>query len=161
MNPIRLKYILTLLVVCLAFSGLVFANGGGRADLPDSILTEDHIYKYLYTDRSKSERIMAEMRRRSTLPAWELDYIEGDLNYNTGRNREALKHYNAALESRHAKGNDTLRMELLHRQISCYDGLHDEVNKMRCTGQLMELAKKLGDKPMESIALFNMGKSLH
>ena len=62
MNPIRPKYILTLLVVCLAFSGLVFANGGGRADLPDSILTEDHIYKYLYTDRSKSERIMAEMR---------------------------------------------------------------------------------------------------
>lgn len=161
MNPIRPKYILTLLVVCLAFSGLVFANGGGRADLPDSILTEDHIYKYLYTDRSKSERIMAEMRRRSTLPAWDLDYIEGDLNYNTGRNREALKHYNAALESRHAKGNDTLRMELLHRMISCYDGLHDEVNKMRCTGQLMELAKKLGDKPMESIALFNMGKSLH
>ena len=129
--------------------------------MPDSILTEDHIYKYLYTDRSKSERIMAEMRRRSTLPAWELDYIEGDLNYNTGRNREALKHYNAALESRHVKGNDTLRMELLHRQISCYDGLHDEVNKMRCTGQFMELAKKLGDKPMESIALFNMGKSLH
>lgn len=161
MNPIRPKYILTLLVVCLAFSGLVFANGGGRADLPDSILTEDHIYKYLYTDRSKSERIMAEMRRRSTLPAWELDYIEGDLNYNTGRNREALKHYNAALESRHAKGNDTLRMELLHRQISCYDGLHDEVNKMRCIKQLMELAKKLDDKPMESIALFNMGKSLH
>ena len=161
MNPIRPKYILTLLVVCLAFSGLVFANGGGRADLPDSILTEDHIYKYLYTDRSKSERIMAEMRRRSTLPAWELDYIEGDLNYNTGRNREALKHYNAALESRHVKGNDTLRMELLHRLISCYDGLHDEVNKMRCTGQFMELAKKLGDKPMESIALFNMGKSLH
>ena len=72
-----------------------------------------------------------------------------------------MKHYNAALESRHAKGNDTLRMELLHRMISCYDGLHDEVNKMRCTGQLMELAKKLGDKPMESIALFNMGKSLH
>ena len=48
MNHIRPKYILTLLVVCLAFSGLVFANGGGRADLPDSILTEDHIYIPLY-----------------------------------------------------------------------------------------------------------------
>lgn len=161
MEHIRLKYILTLLAVWLAFSGLVLANGGGSADLPDSILTEDHIYKYLYTDRAKSERIMAEMRRRGTLPAWELDYIEGDLNYNTGRHREALKHYSAALESRHAKGNDTLRMELLHRRISCYDGLHDEVNKMRCIQQLMALAKKLGDKPMESIALFNMGKSLH
>lgn len=161
MKHIRLKYILTLLAVCLAFSGLVLANGGGSADLPDSILTENHIYKYLYTDRAKSERIMVEMRSRGTLPAWELDYIEGDLNYNTGRHREALKHYSAALESRHAKGNDTLRMELLHRRISCYDGLHDEVNKMRCIKQLMELAKKLDDKPMESIALFNMGKSLH
>lgn len=161
MKHIRPKYILTLLAVWLAFSGLVLANGSGSADLPDSILTEDHIYKYLYTDRAKSERIMAEMRSRGTLPAWELDYIEGDLNYNTGRHREALKHYSAALESRHAKGNDTLRMELLHRRISCYDGLHDEVNKMRCIKQLMELAKKLDDKPMESIALFNMGKSLH
>lgn len=149
------------LIAWLAFSGLILANGGGSADLPDSILTEDHIYKYLYTDCAKSERIMAEMRSRGTLPTWELDYIEGDLCYNTGRNREALKHYNAALESRHAKGNDTLRMELLHRQISCYDGLHDEVNKMRCIQQLMALAKKLGDKPMESISLFNMGKSLH
>lgn len=161
MKHIRPKYILTLLAVCLAFSGLVLANGGGSADLPDSILTENHIYKYLYTDRAKSERIMVEMRSRGTLPAWELDYIEGDLNYNTGRHREALKHYSAALESRHAKGNDTLRMELLHRRISCYDGLHDEVNKMRCVNGLMALAKKLGDKPMESIALFNMGKSLH
>ena len=161
MKFIRPKYILSLLAFWLAFSGLAFANGSGSSDLPDSILTEDHIYKYLYTDRAKSERIMSEMRRRGTLPAWELDYIEGDLNYNTGRHREALKHYSAALESRHAKGNDTLRMELLHRQVSCYDGLHDEANKMRCIKRLMALAKKLGDKPMESIALFNMGKSLH
>lgn len=161
MKPIRPKYILPLLVVWLAFSGLVSANGGGSADLPDSVLTEDHIYKYLYTDRPKSERIMAEMRRRATLPTWKLDYIEGDLNYNTGRIREALTYYNAALESRHAMGNDTLQMELLHRQISCYDGLHDEVNKMRCIERLMALAKRLKDKPMESIALFNMGKSLH
>ena len=161
MKHIRPTYILTLLAAWLAFSGLVFANGGRSADLPDSILTEDHIYKFLYTDRAKSEQIMAEMRRRGTLPAWELDYIEGDLNYNTGRRREALTFYSAALESRHAKGNDTLRMELLHRQISCYDGLHDEVNKMRCVNGLMALARKLGDKPMESIALFNMGKSLH
>ena len=160
MKHTRPAHILTLLAVWLAFSGLVFANGNGSTDLPDSILTEDHIYKYLYTDRTRSEQIMTEMRRRGTLPVWELDYIEGDLHYNTGRHREALTHYAAALESRHAKGNDTLRMELLHRQISCYDGLHDEVNKMRCIDRLMTLAKELGDKPMESIALFNMGKSL-
>lgn len=146
----------------LAFSNAAFGSGTGKSEvLPDSILNENHVYKYLYTDRAKSEQIMAEMRRRQTLPAWELDYIEGDLNYNTGRSREALKHYNAALESDHAKGNDTLRMKLLHRQISCYDGLHDEVNKMRCVERLMALAKQSGNRIMESIALFNMGKSLH
>ena len=28
---------------------------------------------------------MSEMRRRAILPDWELDYLEGDLYYNTGR----------------------------------------------------------------------------
>ncbi len=101
------------------------------------------------------------MRRRKTLSLWKLDYTEGDLDYNTGRYRETLKHYKAALESRHVQSNDTLQMELLHRQISCYDGLHDESSKMRCVKQLMSVAKKSGHRPMESIALFNMGKSLY
>ena len=155
------KSMITTWVMWLAFFCAAFGIGTGSEVLPDSVLNEDHVYKYLYTDRAKSEQIMAEMRRRRTLPAWELDYIEGDLNYNTGRSHEALKHYKAALESSHVKGNDTLRMDLLHRQISCYDGLHDEVNKVRCVDRLMALAKKSGNKPMESIALFNMGKSLH
>lgn len=159
MEVVKIKYIIPLLAAWLAFFCPAFAGGDGGGSLPDSLLDEKHIYKYLYTDRGLSERIMAEMRRRGTKPDWELDYIEGDLYYNTGRNREALKHYNAALESAH--GNDTLRMELLHRQISCYDGLHDEAGKMRCVEQLMELARRLGDRPMESIALFNLGKSLH
>lgn len=159
MKQIQPKHIILVLAAWLAFFCPAFAGGGGGGSLPDSLLDEKHIYKYLYTDRGLSERIMAEMRRRGTKPDWELDYIEGDLYYNTGRNREALKHYNAALESAH--GNDTLRMELLHRQISCYDGLHDEAGKMRCVEQLMELARRLGDRPMESIALFNLGKSLH
>lgn len=142
---------------------MIFAQKAHAATtaLPDSILNEDYIYKYIYTDRDRSEQIMREMRRREILPLWELDYIEGDLNYNTGRRREALQHYGAALKSRHVQDNDTLQMELLHRQISCYDGLHDESSKMRCVKQLMNVAKKSGHRPMESIALFNMGKSLY
>lgn len=161
MKHISLRNIITTLAVWSAFSCPAFAEGKESGTLPDSILTEEHIYKYLYTDRARSERIMAGMRSRRTLPEWELDYIEGDLNYNTGRSREAVRHYNAALESGHVKGDDTLRMELLHRLVSCYDGLHDEVNKMHCVRRLMALAKKSGNRPMESVALFNMGKSLY
>ena len=160
MKRIHAKHIILLLAAAwLAFLCPAFAGESGS--LPDSLLNEDHLYKYLFTDRHLSERIMAEMRRRGICPDWELDYIEGDLYYNTGRYREALKHYNAALESAHVKGNDTLRMELLHRRISCYDGLHDETGKMHSVERLMELAKRLADRPMESIALFNLGKSLH
>ena len=104
---------------------------------------------------------MSEMRRRGLLPAWELDYLEGDLYYNTGRCREALKFYDSALGSGHVSGDAALRMELLHRQISCYDALHDEAGRMRCVEALMALARKEGDEAMESIALFNLGKSLH
>lgn len=162
MKHIIPKTIMAVTAMLFALSGFAFAGSGpAGASLPDSIVNEDHIYKYLYTDRSKSEEIMKEMRLRKTCPAWELDYIEGDLNYNTGRYREALKHYHAALESVHVKGNDTLHLELLHRRISCYDGLHDEVNKMRCIEAMIQLAQKLQDKSMESIALFNMGKSLY
>lgn len=101
------------------------------------------------------------MRRRKTLSLWKFDYTEGDLDYNTGRYRETLKHYKAALESRHVQSNDTLQMELLYRQISCHDWLHNESSKMRCVKLLMNLARKTGHRPMESIALFNMGKSLY
>lgn len=69
------------------------AIGGGEnepASLPDSILNEEHVYRYLFTDRSLSERIMSEMRRRAILPDWELDYLEGDWT-------EAMNAMNAAL----------------------------------------------------------------
>ena len=75
--------------------------------------------------------------------------------------REALKFYDSALGSGHVSGDAALRMELLHRQISCYDALHDEAGRMRCVEALMALARKEGDEAMESIALFNLGKSLH
>ena len=124
---------------------MIFAQKAHAATtaLPDSILNEDYIYKYIYTDRDRSEQIMREMRRREILPLWELDYTEGDL------------------ESRHVQSNDTLQMELLYRQISCHDWLHNESSKMRCVKLLMNLARKTGHRPMESIALFNMGKSLY
>lgn len=54
------------------------AVGGGEnetSSLPDSLLTEEHVYLHLFTDRNLSERIMSEMRRRgcagSRLQIWQ------------------------------------------------------------------------------------------
>lgn len=52
--------------------------------LPDSIVTEDNMYKYMFTDFGKAQAIMQAMRERKKLPNWKLDYTEGDLLFNTG-----------------------------------------------------------------------------
>ena len=84
-----------------AFAATAIGGGGNEtSSFPDSVLTEEQVYLHLFTDRSLSERIMSEMRRRGILPDWELDYLEGDLYYNTGHSREALKFYSSALASR-------------------------------------------------------------
>lgn len=147
------------LFVCM---GLWVMVSAALADvLPDSVLTEDHVYKYMLTDAGKAERIMAELRRRKLYPEWNLDYVEGDLYYNTGRSRKALEFYAAAMESGTVRGNDTLYMDLLHRKISCYDRLHDETEKTRCVKELLERARRCGNDAMQSVALFNMGKSVY
>lgn len=52
--------------------------------LPDSIINEDAVYEYTFTDYDKACRIMKELRSRGNLPSYTLDMTEGDLYYNTG-----------------------------------------------------------------------------
>ncbi len=127
--------------------------------LPDSLVTDDNVYRFMFSDTKKAEAIMAALRERGKMPEWELDYTEGDLYYNTGRNYKALKFYAEALASRKAKKDNTLRMDLLHRMISCYDMVHNETRKAEYVKRLMKEAQACGDKAMQAVALFNMGKS--
>lgn len=129
--------------------------------IPDSLLTEDYIYEYTFSDFPKAVRIIQLMRERKLLAPHRLDIAEGDLYFNTGKYYQGLKYYSRALESDSVLNNDTDYMEQLHRMISSYDCLHDEVKKAHYVKLLLEKAKACGNLEMQSVALFNMGKMLY
>ena len=103
---------------------------------------------------------MAELRKRKFL-SYQLDVVEGDLYFNTGRYYQALKFYKNAFNSPSVQTNDTLYMEQVHRLISCYDCLHNETKKAQYVDMLMRKAEQCGNKEMQSVAMFNMGKMLY
>lgn len=136
--------------------------GAGKHEvLPDSVLTDDHVYEYTFSDFDKAVRIMEELRKRKTISQYRLDVTEGDLYFNTGRYRQALKFYKRVMESDSVRNSDKEYMEQAHRMISSYDCLHDEVRKAHYVRLLLQKAEECGNMEMKSIALFNMGKMLY
>lgn len=137
------------------------AAAAGREGAADGVFTEDSVYKYTFSDVEKARRIMVQLREQSTIPAFRLDIAEGDLHYNTGKCHNALRFYLKALDSDSVQASDRRYMEQVHRLISCYDCLHNEVKKAQYVRLLFDKARRCGDKAMQSIALFNMGKMLY
>ncbi len=109
--------------------------------LPDSLVTEENVYRYTFSDTELSEKIMAELRRQGRQPAYELDMTEGDLYYNTGRIFIATRFYKVALAAKAVKRDEQKSMKLLHRLISCYDGLYDEERKAVTVDLLLQKAR--------------------
>lgn len=129
--------------------------------LPDSLLTDDYVYEYTFSDFDKAVQIMKELRKRNTYSQFRLDVTEGDLYFNTGRYLQALKYYKRVLESEQVHNDSTEYMEQTHRMISCYDCLHDEAKKAGYVRLLLKKAEECGNVEMKSVALFNMGKMLY
>ena len=132
-----------------------------NTSLPDSLITDDYVYDYTFSDFDKAERIMQELRKRKKLPDFKLDITEGDLYFNTGKYYQALKFYKRALDNDSVRLDDNRMMEQTHRMISCYDCLHNENKKAQYVDMLMKKAQQCDNKEMQSIAMFNMGKMLH
>ena len=88
------NFIFTLLFVSVN----CLANSLPQYSLPDTLLTEDYIYEYTFTDYDKAVRIIEEMRRRNLLPEHRLDIAEGDLYFNTGKYHAGLKYYRRAIK---------------------------------------------------------------
>lgn len=139
----------------------IMADDKTNIAIPDSLLTEDYIYEFTFSDFPKAVRIIELMRERKLLPLYRLDIAEGDLYFNTGKYYQGLKYYHRALESDSVRSNDTDYMEQLHRMISSYDCLHDEVKKAHYVKLLLQKSKACGNIEMQSVALFNMGKMLY
>lgn len=150
----------------LVFTWLIIITGlnvthAANCSLPDSLLTDDYVYEYTFSDFDKAERIMQELRKRKSLPDFKLDATEGDLYFNTGHYFRALKFYKRALENDSVRLDDNRQMEQIHRLISCYDCLHNETKKAQYVDMLMKKAEQCGNKEMQSVAMFNMGKMLY
>ena len=156
--PFLLILALILLNTCLHATE---ATTKAQMLLPDSLLTEDHVYEYTFTNFPLACRIMDQLRERNLLPPHQLDITEGDLYFNNGYYHRALKVYRRALDSDSVRLNDTEYMEQLHRMISTYDCLHNDVKKTKYVRLLLDKAQACGNHPMHSIALFNMGKMLY
>lgn len=144
----------------IAITGLNATHAANNS-LPDSLLTDDYVYEYTFSDFDKAERIMQELRKRKSLPDFKLDATEGDLYFNTGHYYLALKFYKRALENDSVRLDDNRQMEQIHRMISCYDCLHNETKKAQYVDMLMKKAEQCSNKEMQSIAIFNMGKMLY
>ncbi len=129
--------------------------------LPDSLITDDCVYEYTFSDFDKAERIMKELRKRKSLPDYRLDVTEGDLYYNRGLFYKALKYYKRALDNDSVRLNDERFMDQIHRMISLYDYLHNDVAKAQYVDMLLKKAEQCGNAPMKAVGLFNMGKMLY
>ncbi len=152
----------------LVFIWLIVATGfnvthafAANNSLPDSLLTEDCVYEYTFSNYDKAVQIMKELRKRNTYSQYRLDVTEGDLYFNTGRYLQALKYYKRVMKSDTVRGSDKEYMEQVHRMISCYDCLHDEAKKAGYVRLLLQKAEQCDNKEMKSIALFNMGKMIY
>ena len=57
----------------------------GTFSLPDSLITDDNVYKYTFSDFEKAQQIMEQLRKQKSLPPFRLDVVEGDLYFNVGQ----------------------------------------------------------------------------
>lgn len=104
----------------------VFCPGMTASPLPDSLLTRDAIYRYMFVDPGKSRDIIDDMRAHKTLPEWKLDLAEGNLCFSLCLFNKALAFYTRVYKSNAVQANDSLKMVVLTRLIEAYDVKFDE-----------------------------------
>ena len=93
----KLLYVILLLLFrLLMFPGAVCAE---ILSLPDSLITDDNVYKYTFSDFDKAQQVMEQLRKRKSLSMFRMDVVEGDLYFNVGQYYKALKFYKRALDS--------------------------------------------------------------
>lgn len=145
----------------VSFFTMVMHLGMAAATYPDSLLTRDAVYRYMFVDPGKSRGIIRTMRERKMLPEWKLDLADGNLCFSKCLFNKALSFYTKSYESEAVQSNDSIKMMLLTRLIETYDVMFDEKNLPRYTHELYDLAKSRKDTVYMAMALFMDGKRTH
>ena len=149
---------LPVLFACMCFSA--FSLLRAEDAVPDSLLSIDHVYNVTFIDPDLGHRILREMRERGLYTPYELNLTEGDLYVNNYKYQQAVIYYRRLLDNDSVRLDRENRMELYHRMMTCFDGIHDEDEKERYARLLLKEAEAVEDVPMQSVALFAIGKSL-
>ena len=124
-------------------------------------ISEDKVYELMFTDYEAACKMMEQLRKQGELPQWQLDITEGDLHFNNGKARLALEYYTRASSAKEVAADKERELDLIHRRISCYDAIHDDAAKTALCQELYDKAGACGNAPMQSVALFNLGKTAY
>lgn len=134
--------------------------------VPDSMISENGVYYYLFSAPEKSKYIMDQLRLRQQeyngkkLSILDLDFLEGDLHYNTGHYIMSIHYYRKALAQAEKNNDSENTFALMHRLVSSYDATYNEENKTLVLHDMAQKARKENNVPMQSIAIFELGNSL-
>lgn len=153
----------TLKISIIIFAMVVLSVFPVLASVPSfsGKISVDNVYEFMFTDYDRACSIMELLRKQRGTPEYRLDVTEGDLYFNNGKYYKALRLYLKALDAPEVKKNDTLCMEQMHRLVSVYDCINNDVGKINMVRRLLAKARSAGHEGMESVALFNMGKSVY
>lgn len=144
-----------------AILAMVLFCGKAATALPDSLLTGEAAYRYMFVNPEKTKEIISTMRAQQKLPEWRLDLIEGNLCFSKCLFNKALILYKKSYESKEVQKNDSLKMMLLSRLLEVYDIKYDEKALPRYAHELYAIARSKHDTAYMSIALFVDGKRTH
>lgn len=159
----KMLRITTILLFCLFIQVM---RAQPAVSVPDSLMSEDGVYYYMFTAPEKSKYIMSYLRKEgqdkegNKLSALDLDYLEGDMYYNTGQPITAIHFYERALAVAEKQQNPAEMFDLMHRLISSFDQKGDINGKVEMARKMRHKAEECHNKVMVSVAMFELGSTL-
>lgn len=148
----------SLVLVCLQ---LVSLSGVAQITLPDSLLSVPKAYRYHIVSPDTAQAILSTLRERKMEPAWQLDFAEGDLNFNMRRYDTAVDFYKKIDGIDELSDSTHLQLLLLKRMMDSYDKLHMDNDLVTTVFRLRRLAERSHDKAYEAMSYFTSGKLHH
>ena len=140
---------------------LVSLVSSARVTIPDSLLTVRKSYAFHITSPDTAWAIIETLRERKLVPEWQLDMVEGDLNFNLRRYSRAVPFYKKVLDSPALVDSTNLQLFMLKRQMDCCDAAFQDDDLIHIIIQLRNQAQKAGNKAFEAMTYFMSGKWHH